>query len=324
MPGTPIEHPIFGLRMRIHSAGLMWTLATILAASGAQSQPNASEPATVSQVVDGTKITVEYSRPRARGRTGLFGTEVHFGHVWTPGANEATTLAVTKDVSINGHPVAKGKYSVWMVVAPGDWEVVLDTDTALYHTAGPKHRPGQVRFMVPREHHTFTEVLTWSFPAVQTSAMTLTMQWDTVSVPLDIKVTPTFATTVAAEAGQRVAGTYRWRWAPDLANPYVSQDTTVASYPGMKSPDAKFTVRYAGGELHATIDPAPWGDPAWGEYVLIPRKGDLYNFGRVDRGELIEVLDDWAMQFTAANGRPDTLEVRSKDDGLLASGKAVR
>ena len=296
----------------MRTATFAFVLAIALAGASARAPAqtlNASEPATVSQVVDGTKVTVEYSRPRARGRTGLFGSEVTFGHVWTPGANQSTTLAVSKDVSINGHPVAKGKYSVWMVVAPGDWELVLDHDTTLYHTNGPSRRPGQIRFMIPREHHPFTEVLTWSFPVVGTSGMTLTMQWDTVSVPLGIRVTPTFTTAVPPDAAQRVAGTYRWLDAPDSAG----------NAPAAPRPSA-FTVRYTGGELHATLNPPLFRDPAYGEYVLIQKKGDLYSLGRVDRGELIEVIDYATLQFSVANGRAKTFEVRGTDDALWASG----
>jgi Protein of unknown function (DUF2911) len=322
--GVPsIADPVPGLNMRRTLFRLVTTLAVVGTATDARAQLNASEPASVSQVVDGSKITVEYSRPRARGRTGLFGTEVKFGEVWTPGANQATTLAVSKDAMINGHPVAKGKYSVWMVVQPGQWELVLDRDTTLFHTQKPKVRPGQVRFAVPREHHAFTETLTWSFPTVRTSGMTLVMQWDTVSVPLEIKVTPSFTTMVSAEAGQRVAGTYHWLWAPAFAKPRVG-DTTLTSDPPMKDPKATFTVRYVGGELHATIDPPAFDDPSYGEYVLVQKKGDLYSFGRVDRGELIEVWDFNALQFTVANGRPDSFEVRGTDDALWASGKAAR
>ena len=222
------------MRISARSLALAFVLAATPATTRAQTL-NASELATISQVVDGTKVTVEYSRPRARGRTGLFGTEVKFGHVWTPGANQSTTLAVSNDVTINGHPVAKGKYSVWMVVAPGDWELVLDHDTTLYHTNGPSRRPGQIRFMAPREHNAFTEVLTWSFPVVSASSMTLTMQWDTVSVPLAIKVTPTFTTAVPADAAQRVAGTYRWHNASDGSH------DDAAHHP------SQFVVRYAGG-----------------------------------------------------------------------------
>jgi Protein of unknown function (DUF2911) len=296
--------------MRTATCAVVLAIALAAHSAGARAQTlNASEPAIVSQVVDGTKVTVEYSRPRARGRTGLFGTEVRFDHTWTPGANQSTTLALNKDVTINRHPVAKGKYSVWMVVARGDWEVVLDHDTTLYHTNPPSRRPDQVRFMIPREHHPFTEVLTWAFPVVGTSSMVLTMQWDTVSVPLSIKVTPTFTTAVPRDAAQRVAGTYRWH---DAAN-----------QPGMDSaahPASAFTVRYAGGELHARLDPPLFGDPSYGEYVLIQKKGDLYSFGRIDRGELIEVIDYCTLQFSPANGQPKAFEVRGTDDALWANG----
>lgn len=290
-------------------------------AARAQGQLTASEPASISQVVDGTKVTIEYSRPRARGRTGLFGTEVTWGHIWTPGANQATTLAVSRDVSINGHAVAKGKYTVWMVVVPGDWELVLDHDTTLFHTQGPHRRAGQIRFIVPREHRAFTETLTWSFPTVRTSGMLLTMQWDTVYVPLDIKVMPTFTTAVPPDAAQRVAGTYHWRWSPEFANPGVG-DTTLSHEPPMKYPASMLTVRYVGNELHATFDPPLYDSPRYGEYLLIRRRGDLYSFGRVYGGELVEIWDFCALQFTVANGQPASFEVRGTDDDLWASGKA--
>ena len=59
----------------------------------APAQVRASEAASVSQTVDGTKITIEYSRPRGRARDSLFGKVVPWGEVWTAGANLATTLA---------------------------------------------------------------------------------------------------------------------------------------------------------------------------------------------------------------------------------------
>src|SRR5436309_11577700 len=105
----------------------------------------ASEPAEVTQTVDGTRVTIQYSRPRARGRTGLFGTRIQDGHIWTPGANAATTLAVSKDVTINGQPVPKGKYSVWLAISRGEWEMILDRDTTLFHTQGPHRRTLQIR-----------------------------------------------------------------------------------------------------------------------------------------------------------------------------------
>ena len=47
-------------------------------------QVRASEHGVVSQTVNGTTITIDYSRPVARGRDSLFGRVVHWGEVWTP------------------------------------------------------------------------------------------------------------------------------------------------------------------------------------------------------------------------------------------------
>ena len=94
-------------------------LTSLVALPGhGHAQVRASELAIVSQTIDGTVITVEYSRPRVRGRSPVFGKLVTWGEVWTPGANWATTLDVSKDVTIDGHPLPRGKYSVWMEVQP--------------------------------------------------------------------------------------------------------------------------------------------------------------------------------------------------------------
>ena len=66
------------------------------APSPVRAQIRASELAVTRQTIDGTVITLEYSRPRVRGRPVMFGERgrsiVHWEEVWTPGANYATTL----------------------------------------------------------------------------------------------------------------------------------------------------------------------------------------------------------------------------------------
>ena len=58
---------------------------TVLAAD-AHAQIRASERGTVTQTVDGTTIKIDYSRPQARGRDNLYGGQIHWGEVWSPGA----------------------------------------------------------------------------------------------------------------------------------------------------------------------------------------------------------------------------------------------
>ena len=112
-------------------------------------------------MIDGTKISMTYSRPRARGRDTLFGNPkaVHWGEVWTPGANYATTFEVNRPVTLDGHAVKAGTYSVWMVVRQsGPWTMVLDPKVR-YHTDPPDSNATQIRFPVttrgaiPRRAH---------------------------------------------------------------------------------------------------------------------------------------------------------------------------
>ncbi|MEJ7812670.1 MAG: DUF2911 domain-containing protein [Gemmatimonadaceae bacterium] len=336
-------------RPRPRTSAFLATLAAgalaLLVAPNARAQLMASEPATIAQTVDGTKVTVTYSRPRARGRTGLFGTQVYWGEIWTPGANAATTLAASKDVTIEGMAVPKGKYSVWIVVAKGaEWEMVLDRDTALFHMQGPKQRPGQIRFRVRRETRPFMEALTWWVPDVRAAGMTLAMQWDTVYVPLDLKVTPSYTTAVARDAAERVAGRYRLKWTPSPEPPKdttaakdttarkdasVAKDTT-AGKADAPSNEVNFTIRYEGGELRAIMAPTKVTESGSKEsgsqhWVLIPRKAaaDVYYLGRVERGEMIEASDDGALQFTVVGGRATGFEFRGKNDDLWGTGKRL-
>ena len=77
----------------------------------AQKAP-ASPPAVVIQKVGKTEVMVKYAKPSVKGRL-VFGTKeqkaiVPFGEVWRTGANEATTIEFSNDVTIQGKPLAKG------------------------------------------------------------------------------------------------------------------------------------------------------------------------------------------------------------------------
>jgi hypothetical protein len=310
--------------MRIFAPILMLApVALCLPTSRAETQGQllASEPAAVSQTLDGTKVTVTYSRPRARGRTGLFGTQVKWGSTWTPGANVATRLELSKDVTVQGQPVPKGAYSVWFVVDRAQWQMLLDPDTARFHTQPPKSRAGQVRFDVPRERIPFTEALTWSIPEMSSTGMTLAFQWDTVYVPIRIKVTPSYSTTVAADVARRLAGRYHLHFEP---MPEPPKDSTSAEAEEKPASDVTFTVRQEGGMLRAVMDPPMYKtEPGYREWQLLPGKGDWFKIGRIHNGELAEIFDFMQLQFDSAGDRAKGFEVRLTNDMLIGKGTRV-
>lgn len=169
-------------------------VAALLVLSAAFAEPaapqvRASERARISQTVDGTTITIDYARPRLRGRSPIFGGLIRWGEVWTPGANMATTLETDRDITIDGHEVPKGEYSVWLVVArEGPWTLVLDPDAGRFHTNRPREEPGQIRFPVAAQAAPETEVLTWSFPEISATGTTAVMRWADREVRLPITV----------------------------------------------------------------------------------------------------------------------------------------
>ena len=183
---------------------LLLAAGAVVAASPveARAQILASEEATFTQTIDGTVLTMTYSRPSRRGRDPLFGGVVHW-HRWTPGANWATTLEVSKEVTLDGHPVPAGKYSVWLDVSEAEpWQMVLDRDARIFHTDSPPDKETQIRFPVARGEGPETETLLWNVDRVRADGGLLTLQWGTTRVAMDLKVPSSRRlTTTPAEAG---------------------------------------------------------------------------------------------------------------------------
>ena len=187
------------------------TLRVLVAAASAASLPAAlpaqarpSERGTVSQVVAGTTIALDYSRPVARGRT-LFGDGglVPWGRMWTPGANWATTIEADRDIRVNGHAGPRGRYSVWTIPGPNEWTVILSREARVFHTRPPADSTAQTRLAVRPERGPHMEALAWYFPVVSPGGTTLRLHWGTTVVPLEITVQPAAEPT----APERPAGT---------------------------------------------------------------------------------------------------------------------
>ncbi len=271
-----------------------------------QAQIRASERATVSQTADGTVFTINYSRPRARGRTALFGKVVPWGETWTPGANWATTLEINRDVTLDGHAVPKGKYSVWFVVRPGTWTFVLDPRVQLYHEEHPDSTADQLRWSITSRTASFTEVLTWSFPEVRPDGTQLLFQWGTRTVAINATVDPSHPIAIARADAEPYLGVYEWRWA---------DDTTSAA--------AKVELYYENGEIRQRHTPFPDWYPRLQNQPMV-RINDDWFIGAIRRdGKVWEMVADMIFEFDVKDGRALGFELYSDKDEKLGSGTRV-
>ncbi len=90
--------------------------------------PQPSPKATFTQVVGLTDVSVEYSRPSAKGRV-IFGGLVPFNELWRTGANANTTVSFSNDVTINGSVLPKGNYALYTTPKAESWDIVFYKNT---------------------------------------------------------------------------------------------------------------------------------------------------------------------------------------------------
>ena len=146
-----------------------------------------SQAAAVSQRVANTEITVTYSRPVARGRA-LFGALVPYDQVWNPGADQATAIAITRDVHVNEQPLPAGKYSLWAIPRSDNWTLIFSKAGDVYHTPYPGEAQDALRLDVRPESGPHMETLAFYFPTVEGKDAVLRLHWGAVMVPLAIRV----------------------------------------------------------------------------------------------------------------------------------------
>lgn len=148
--------------------------------------PAPSPSSTVKQAVGLSDITVEYSRPSAKGRT-VFGDVVPFDALWRTGANMATKVTFGEDVKIDGKAVPAGTYSLFSIPGKTEWTVILNKNTKLGGTNGYSEAEDQLRFKVkPRMKTDKTETFTIDFTNLKPTQATMELTWENTSVAFDI------------------------------------------------------------------------------------------------------------------------------------------
>lgn len=108
---------------------LIFALLSFVTFYGFAQNP-ASPAAVTSQKVGDLSVLIKYCQPAVKGRL-VFGTKdqkalVPYGEVWRTGANEATTIEISRDAQIQGKTLAKGTYSVFTIPGPTEWTVIFN------------------------------------------------------------------------------------------------------------------------------------------------------------------------------------------------------
>ena len=110
------------------------------------------------------------------------------GEVGSPGANDATTVSFSRDVTINGELLPAGRYSLWAIPTPGDWTLIFSRAADVYHTPYPGDDQDALRLTVTHRQADYLETLAFYFPMVEGKDVELRLHWGDTVVPMMITV----------------------------------------------------------------------------------------------------------------------------------------
>lgn len=174
-------------------------LLAALAATSAFAQvrtPRPSPKASLLQTVGTTDITIQYSRPGVKNRP-IWGALVPYGKVWRTGANEATTIQFSEDVTIGGKALKKGLYSLHTTPGADMWTVHFNSVAEQWGSYSYDAAKDVVTVEAKPEKAEFREWLTFEISKMSTDEATVSIRWENVSVPFTVNTDATKKTLAA-------------------------------------------------------------------------------------------------------------------------------
>jgi len=159
---------------------LLFTIACLLFSynSFAQLTPAQSSTQTIIQDFGLGKITLTYSRPNVKGRK-IFGYTEPYNAVWRTGANAATTITFTDDVTLEGHKVAAGTYGLFSIPTENEWTIILSKTAKQWGAYDYNAADDYLRFTVKAiKINELVETLTLQFTNVFPTSADLNLLWE--------------------------------------------------------------------------------------------------------------------------------------------------
>lgn len=267
--------------------------ALLVASASASAQqlelPAASPAASVQQRVGVTDISVEYSSPGVKGRK-IWGDLVPYGKPWRTGANAATKVTFSRDVTFGGKPVAAGTYSLVTLPTAKGWTVILSKELGFFSGGKPYDPkfdvvrvPAKTAKIAPRER------LTFLFSNTSDDATSLDMEWERLRVSVPIAV------DTKAHVQASIQGALTGAWRPHINAARYLADSTKDYSTALKYADTSIGIQ------------STWYNQ-WIKADILAKKGDYaealkhaqvaYDLGKDDpnfffRGAVEKALKDW-------------------------------
>jgi len=165
--------------------------------------PAPSPLQTVKQAFALSDITIEYSRPSAKGRV-VYGDVVPLGKVWRTGANSATKITFGEDVKVEGTDLKAGTYALYSVPNKDNWDLMFYKDLTLGGDVANYKKENEVLKITVKSSALTEKVETFAINVADITANTASIElvWEKtrvafkVTTEIDSKIMKTIENTI--------------------------------------------------------------------------------------------------------------------------------
>ena len=212
--------------------------------------PQPSSSGKVVATVGLTEITIEYFRPKKKGRS-IFGEGsdflVPYGQIWRTGANSGSKISFEDDVTIQGKSIEAGEYLIFTKPGADTWEVMLYSDLSLGgNVNGYDANKEAGKFTVkPMSLSETVETMTFNISDISedNTSANIEMAWENTSVKLPVTVDFDSKVMVAIKENTTVN-----------PNKYIA----AANYYFSTGKDLNQALKWMNTALEASENPAFW------------------------------------------------------------------
>jgi hypothetical protein len=143
---------------------------------------------TVRSTIGNVSITIDYSRPHARGRV-LIGNVIPYDRVWRTGANAATQFTTSAPIRLAGFQLAAGTYTLWTIPHQNGVDLIVNGQAGQWGTEYNGSRDVGKAPMQSATLSTPVDQFTISVTASDARHGTLTMEWGSFrwTAPIEVR-----------------------------------------------------------------------------------------------------------------------------------------
>ena len=143
---------------------------------------------TVRSTIGNDSITIDYSRPHARGRV-LLGNVIPYDRVWRTGANAATQFTTSAPIKLAGISLAPGTYTLWTIPHQNGADLIVNAQSGQWGTEYNRARDVASARMQSTTLSTPVDQFTISVSADGSQRGTLTMEWGSFrwTAPIEVR-----------------------------------------------------------------------------------------------------------------------------------------